>query len=213
MGANSPPDVGSRICLRERLCVADAVLRSGLLGTPLEYPTPEGRQHLVSATSLDDDGLGDELRVLREVQPGTRAIDCANLPEVTFFDDPTRLDAFFAAGRWATVSSADARALQSPFTAGITIEDYQLDPVVRALQMPRALPITDDLGLGKTIETAPHFEHELFLTATSHIGYSENFGALLELLDDRRCHRGVALEWERHGAVTVAEQPVTGARP
>ena len=37
--------------------------------------------------------------------------------------------------------------------AGIDIEDYQLDPVVRAIQMPRVnLLIADDVGLGKTIE-------------------------------------------------------------
>jgi hypothetical protein len=33
------------------------------------------------------------------------------------------------------------------------LEDYQLDLVVRAMQMPRAnLLIADDVGLGKTIE-------------------------------------------------------------
>ena len=43
-------------------------------------------------------------------------------------------------------------ALQSPFRSGIVIEDYQLDPVVRGLQMPRVnLLIADDVGLGKTI--------------------------------------------------------------
>ena len=37
--------------------------------------------------------------------------------------------------------------------SGIDIEDYQLDPVVRAIQMPRVnLLIADDVGLGKTIE-------------------------------------------------------------
>ena len=43
--------------------------------------------------------------------------------------------------------------MQSLFRSGIDIEDYQLDPVVRAVQMPRVnLLIADDVGLGKTIE-------------------------------------------------------------
>lgn len=47
------------------------------------------------------------------------------------------------------IASADVRALQAPFPSGITPEDYQLDPVVRAIQLVRVnLLIADDAGLG-----------------------------------------------------------------
>jgi hypothetical protein len=57
------------------------------------------------------------------------------VPEPGRFDEPARLYAFLDAVRWGAITSADTRALQAPFRSGITIEDYQLDPVVRALSM------------------------------------------------------------------------------
>ena len=64
-------------------------------------------------------------------------IEKVALPDPTGFDPPDRLDAFLDAVRWGASSSADVRTIQAPFRSGIDIEDYQLDPVVRAIQMPR----------------------------------------------------------------------------
>lgn len=75
------------------------------------------------------------------------------LPQVRAFDPPDHLDAFLDAVRWGAVSQADTRVLQAPFRSGIDIEDYQLVPLARAIQMPRVnLLIADDVGLGKTVE-------------------------------------------------------------
>ena len=102
---------------------------------------------------MEDDGLGEEIQVVWELEPGARLIEKVALPDPTGFDPPDQLNAFLDAVRWGASSSADVRNIQSPFRSGIDIEDYQLDPVVRAIQMPRVnLLVADDVGLGKTIE-------------------------------------------------------------
>ena len=79
---------------------------------------------------------------------------CTSTTSANGFDKPARLEAFLDAVRWGAASIADTRQLQSPFRSGIEIESYQLDPIVRAIQMPRVnLLVADDVGLGKTIES------------------------------------------------------------
>jgi len=118
----------------------------------MELPVAR-QQNLLTLSSVEDDGLGEELQVVWEIEPGAKIVDKVALPEPTDFDVPETLDAFLDAVRWGAASTADLKNIQSPFRSGIEIEDYQLDPVVRAIQMPRVnLLIADDVGLGKTIE-------------------------------------------------------------
>jgi hypothetical protein len=95
-------------------------------------------QTLVTLSSVEDDGLGEELRVLWELEAGRRILDSATLPDLARgrFDDPATLGAFLDALRWGAVTNAETTVLQAPFRAGIAIEDYQLEPVTRALTMP-----------------------------------------------------------------------------
>src|SRR5262245_57848025 len=149
---SSLPEQGQLVSVRSRRWVVGEVNKSTLPPPPLE-PVPAQPQHLVSLLSVEDDALGEELQVVWEIEPGAEVIEKVALPEPTGFDAPDRLDAFLDAVRWGAASTADVRNIQSPFRSGIDIEDYQLDPVVRAIQMPRVnLLIADDVGLVKTIE-------------------------------------------------------------
>ena len=120
-------------------------------GNPLALtPSPDSRDavflaealpnlpSLLNQYGLDGEGAGeaDAWSESWELEPGARVYDAMALPTPMDFDAPHRLDAFLNAVRWGAASSADVRVLQAPFRSGIDIEEYQLDPLVRAIQMP-----------------------------------------------------------------------------
>ncbi|MDG2664238.1 DISARM system SNF2-like helicase DrmD, partial [Vibrio parahaemolyticus] len=110
-------------------------------------------QNYIKLSSIDEDGLGEELEVIWEIEPGAHVIEKSGLPNITGFDEANKLDAFLDAVRWGAATNADRNFLQAPFRSGVSIENFQLDPLVRAINMARVnLLIADDVGLGKTIE-------------------------------------------------------------
>ena len=146
------PESGQLVTLRgRRFCVTDVYASSNSANIVRSRQT--ANHHLVKVKSVEDDDLGAELEVIWELEIDAATYETRELPYPEGFDPADRLDAFLDAVRWGAASSADVRNIQSPFRSGIDIEDYQLDPVVRAIQMPRvSLLIADDVGLGKTIE-------------------------------------------------------------
>ncbi len=120
---------------------------------------------LLELQSVEEGHYDETLQVIWDVEPGRKVLPSGSLPEVGAgtFDAPGELAAFLDAVRWSAVTSADVKTLQAPLRSGVEIEDYQLEPLARAVDTPRVnLLLADDVGLGKTVE-AGLVAHELLL--------------------------------------------------
>ena len=139
------PAIGDLVSVRQRRYVVTSVNRDAL--PPSDTRAALAPEHLVMLSSVDDDGAGEELEVLWEIEPGAYVIERASLPDPSRgLDPPARVHAFLDAIRWGAIASGDTRTLHAPLRSGISLEDYQLDPVARAITMPRAnLLIADDV--------------------------------------------------------------------
>jgi hypothetical protein len=120
-------------------------------------PTQNRRKaaHLVELVCLDDDAPGRELGVLWELELGAYVTEpeSGRLRGLDDFDPPAHFAAYLDTLRWNATTAADATLFQAPLRAGIHVQPYQLTPLMKALELPRAnLFIADDVGLGKTIE-------------------------------------------------------------
>ncbi|MEI7929650.1 MAG: SNF2-related protein, partial [Verrucomicrobiales bacterium] len=136
------PFQGSIVRVRTRHWLVQAV-------TPAPYGTT------VSLACTDDDAQGEELEVVWESELDRFIPDQDNWQDIgrKGFDPPRYFAAFLNTVRWNCVTATDPRLFQSPFRAGIEIAPYQLEPLHKALRLPRVnLFIADDVGLGKTIE-------------------------------------------------------------
>lgn len=141
------PEAGQLVEVRRRQWVV-ADIQTSSAGSGNSPP-----QRLVTLASIDEDSLGEQIEVIWEIEPGAHIIEKAGLPSISGQDDTENLEAFLDAVRWGAATNADRGFLQAPFRSGVSIEDFQLDPLVRAIDMARAnLLIADDVGLGKTIE-------------------------------------------------------------
>jgi len=214
-----PPARGAIVRVRFRqYLVEDVVL-----------PPAPGDATLVRMACLDDDAQGEPLEVLWEKEVDPEILDGESWQDLATkgFDPPKLFSAYLHTLRWNCVTATDPDLFQSPLRAGIKLWTYQLEPLRKALQLPRVnLFIADDVGIGKTIE-AGLIARELLLrrkvkdiivvcppsVVTQWKEELENrFGLTFEILDREyiarmRQEHGYAVNpWETHRRFIISQR-------
>ena len=186
-----------------------------------------GESALVRLACADDDAQGQSLDVFWDYELDRRILEEEGWQDLAArgFDPPRQFAAFMRTLRWGCVTATDPNLFQAPFRAGIKIDAYQMEPLRKALRLPRVnLFIADDTGLGKTIE-AGLIARELLLrkkaktvvvaTPPSVIEQwkaelEERFGLVFEILDRQyltrmRRERGFGVNpWRTHSRFLVS---------
>src|SRR6516165_5383349 len=143
--ARSPPPTAGQI----------VQVRTGKYLVDRVDPASSGAGTLVGLLCLDDDAQGQALDVVWDLELEKSILDRDVWKSIgkKGFDDPRFFAAYMRTLRWNCVTATDPKLFQAPFRAGIQIDAYQLEPLRKALLLPRVnLFIADDVGLGKTIE-------------------------------------------------------------
>ena len=213
------PRIGEMVRVRTRRWLVEDV-------TPAGQP---GESSRVSLACADDDAQGQRIEVFWKHELDRQILDdepWSDLGE-RGFDSPDHFAAFLNTLRWNCTTATDPSLFQAPFRAGIKIDAYQMEPLRKALRLPRVnLFIADDTGLGKTIE-AGLIARELLLRRKVRTivvaappsvleqwkaEMEERFGLLFEILDRHylariRRERGFGTNpWSTHSRFLVSHR-------
>ena len=211
------PEVGDLVRVRSRRWLVEEVVQ----------PEQARQSPIVRLACADDDAQGQSLEVFWDYELDRRIIEEEGWQDLATkgFDPPRQFAAFLHTLRWNCVTATDPNLFQAPFRAGIKIDAYQMEPLRKALRLPRVnLFIADDTGLGKTIE-AGLIARELLLRKKAKAivvaappsvldqwkaELEERFGLIFEILDRAyltrmRRERGFGVNpWRTHSRFLIS---------
>lgn len=183
----------------------------------VEQPPQPNESRLVTLSCIDDDAVGTSLTVLWDIEPDASVIAESGWQSVGVgdFDPPNRFGAFYRTMRWGCVTATDPTLFQSPFRAGISLFDYQLEPLRKALLMPRVNQfIADDVGMGKTIEAGLILRELLLRRRAETCVISAPPGMLIQWQEEMEARFGLSFTIiDRDYATTVRRQRGYAANP
>lgn len=154
MVSPNAPEVGQAVRVRGRLATVRAV-------EPYDARGAQGRLNLVEIEYLDDCRHPSAEQLLWEAEATASVLGITSLPNVDENrpDSPKGLRAFVNAHRWTRLNRLrdslliDDEPLLGVWNSAVQVHPCQLEPVLRALEMPRvSLLLADGVGLGKTIQ-------------------------------------------------------------
>ena len=212
------PQAGDLVWVRSRQWLVEEVVQP-----------PEGGSPQVSLACADDDAQGQTLTVFWDCELDRRILEEEGWAGLAGdrFDAPRTFAAFYNTLRWNCTTATNPDLFQAPFRAGIQLDAYQMEPLRKALRLPRVnLFIADDTGLGKTIE-AGLIARELLLRRKAKrivvaappsvleqwkMELEDRFGLLFEILDRAyvsrmRRERGFGVNpWRTHTRFLVSHK-------
>lgn len=211
------PEVGELVHVRSRHWLVEEVVA----------PPKPGHSAIVRLACADDDAQGQSLDVYWDYEADRCILKEERWKDLASrgFDPPRYFSAFLHTLQWNCVTATDPNLFQSPFRAGIKIDAYQMEPLRKALRLPRVnLFIADDTGLGKTIE-AGLIARELLLRKKAKVivvatppsvleqwkaELEDRFGLVFEILDRAyltrmRRERGFGVNpWRTHSRFLIS---------
>ena len=127
------PKVGELIQVRSRRWLVEEVVE----------PTTPSHSTLVKLACADDDAQGQSLDVFWAYEVDRRILEEEGWRDLAAkgFDAPRQFAAFLHMLRWNCVTATDPNLFQAPFRAGIKIDAYQMEPLRKALRLPRVNPL------------------------------------------------------------------------